>query len=58
MRALPTQSARPPSATSREQVVTFGADGEVSVLGSIDTLRGDGILPGFSLPLSGLFEAD
>ena len=42
----------------REQVIIYRADGMVSLLEIGDTLTGEGILPGFALPLAELFVDD
>ena len=42
----------------REWVVVYRADGSVTVLGMTDALRGDDVLPGFSLPLAALLAED
>lgn len=42
----------------RQSVVVYRADGSVEVLGLNDSLRGDDVLPGFSMSLNELFAPD
>jgi len=43
---------------AREVVTVYRADGTVAVLGPDDALSGEGLLPGFVLPLRELFSAE
>lgn len=42
----------------RDQVIVYRADGSVTVLNMGDTLDGESLLPGFTLPLAELFVDD